>query len=30
MANRGMPEQGFDPGPDEDDQTFPQGPEVTL
>ena len=22
-----MPEEGFDPGPDEEDQTYPQGPD---
>ena len=23
-----MPEQGYDPGPDEEDQTFPTGPDI--
>lgn len=25
-----MPERGFDPGPDEEDQTYPQGPDWSV
>ena len=25
-----MPEEGFDPGPDEEEETYPQGPELAC